>query len=129
MVKIVCEKGIVNVFVVKLFFLIICKCLLILTIWRNMKKLKYIITTLSVFALVGINVSVLSNDSEEISVLNNAEAATSYCYYFDWDWIDAGTGFGCSASSGLCSIISNWGDCTHYSFSGDPSIIVTPDLE
>jgi len=79
-----------------------------------------------VFALVGVNVSVLSIDSEQVSLLNNAEAATLTCYAFDWEWVNAGTGFGCNESSAMCSIISNESDCTHYSFSGDPFIVITP---
>ncbi len=91
-----------------------------------MKKIKYIITTLFVFMLIGVNVSVVSEAENKVTITNEAHANSFVCYEFDWVWVDAGTGFGCNASSGMCSTISNESDCTHYSFSGKPAIIVTP---
>lgn len=91
-----------------------------------MKNIKYITTTLFVFILIGVNVSVVFEAENKITITNEAQANRYQCYEFDWDWVDAGTGFGCKSSSGMCSIISNESDCTHYSFSGSPEIIITP---
>ena len=91
-----------------------------------MNKIKYISATLFVFILIGVNVSVVSETENKVTITNEAQANRYQCYEFDWEWVDAGTGFGCKLSSGMCSVISNPSDCTHYSFSGTPEIIITP---
>lgn len=76
--------------------------------------------------LIGVNISVVSEAETEVTITNEVQANNLVCYEFDWQWVDAGTGFGCRSSSGMCSVISNESDCTHYSFSGSPEIIITP---